>query len=98
MVPGGEGAVALEAVTFFFVADAAAEVFFEGWEKVEGDVGGLESLVFFGIERVGDVLAEAAVGGGAWCGRGLGAAREGGGVASGEEAGCDGLGVAFYPA
>ena len=45
-VPGGEGAVALEAVAFFFVADLFAEVFFEGWEEVEGDVGGLEAFWF----------------------------------------------------
>jgi hypothetical protein len=34
-VPGGEGAVALDLVAFFFVfliSDAAAEVFFQGWE------------------------------------------------------------------
>ena len=29
-VPGGEGAVALDSVALFLVADAAAEVFFEG--------------------------------------------------------------------
>ena len=54
LVPGGEGAVALEAVAFFFVADLFAEVFFEGWEEVEGDVGGLEVFGF----GVGDVVGE----------------------------------------
>ena len=42
--PGGEGTVALEAVALFFVADLFAELFFERWQKVEGDVGGLELL------------------------------------------------------
>ncbi len=54
-VPGFEGAVALDAVAFFFVADLFAEVFFEGWEEVEGDVGGLEAFGF----GVGDVVGEA---------------------------------------
>ena len=47
-IPGAEGAFALDAVTFFFVADFSAQVFFEGGEEVEGDVGGLEA---FWIQR-----------------------------------------------
>ena len=54
------------AVAFFFVADLFAEVFFEGWEEVEGDVGGLEVLGF----GVGDVVGERAVGAEAWGGGG----------------------------
>ena len=41
----------MEFVAFFFVADLFSEVVFEGWEKVEGDVGGLEALGF----GVGDI-------------------------------------------
>ena len=66
-VPGFEGAVALDAVAFFFVADLFAEVFFERREEVEGDVGGLEVLCF----GVGDVVGEAAVGAEAGGGCGL---------------------------
>ena len=57
-VPGGQGALALDAMAFFFVADFFAEIFFEGWEEVEGDVGRLE---FFGF-GVRDVVGERAVG------------------------------------
>jgi len=84
----------LDAVALFLVfliSDAAAQVFFERREKVEGNVGGLEALTF----RVGDVVGEAAVGGDARSGGGLDATGEGGGVASGEQAAGDGLGVAF---
>ena len=49
-------------MAFFFVADGFAEVFFEGDEEVEGDVGGLELFVV----GVGDVVDEGAVGGEAW--------------------------------
>ena len=41
-----------------FVADLFAESGFEGWEEVEGDVGGLEVFGF----GVGDVVGEGAVG------------------------------------
>ena len=81
LVPGGEGALALDSVAFFFVADAAAEVVFQGRKEVEGDVGGLEALTF----RVGDVVGERAVGGGARGGGGLDATGEGCGVAPGEQ-------------
>jgi hypothetical protein len=81
----------LEAVAFFLVADRFAEVFFERRQQVEGDVGGLEALAL----RVGDVVGEGAVGGGARGGRGLLAVRERRGVAAGEQAGGDGLGVAL---
>ncbi len=93
-VPGFEGSVALEAVAFFFVADLFAELGFEGWEEVEGDVGGLEAFGF----GVGDVVGEAAVGAGSGGGGGLLALGEGCGVAAGEEAGGYGFGVAFYSA
>ena len=90
--PGFEGSIALEAVAFFFVADLSAEVLFEWEQEVEGDVGGLE----FFVVGVGDVVGEGAVGGdaGGWF-RGA-ALREGCGVAAGQKAGGDGLGVAFY--
>ena len=58
MVPCGEGSFALQAVAFFFVADLFAELFFEGWQEIEGDVRGLEAFGF----GVGDVVGEAAVG------------------------------------
>ena len=57
-MPCFEGAVALDAVALFFVADALAEFFFEGGEEVEGDISGLEAFGF----GVGDVVGEAAVG------------------------------------
>ena len=86
-----EGAVALDFVAFFFVADAFAEFFFEGWEKVERDVGWGE-LFGFGM---GDVVGEGAVGGEAGGGGGLGAVGESCSVASGEEAGGYRFGIAF---
>ena len=54
MSPSFQGSFALDAVTFFFVANPAAEVFFEWGEEVEGDVGGLEGFGF----AVGDVVRE----------------------------------------
>ena len=66
-------------MAFFFVADFFAEVFFEGWEEVEGDVGGLEFLCF----GVGDVVGQRAVGAEAGRGHGCSALREGCGVAAG---------------
>ncbi len=90
-IPGGEGAVALDAVAFFFVANLFAEVFFEWEEEVEGDVGGLEALGF----AVGDVVGERAVGAQAGSGDRLAAVGEGCGVAAGEHAAGDGFGVAF---
>ena len=60
-------------------------------QQVEGDVGGGE---FFEV-AVGDVVGERAVGAEARGGRGLVAVGEGCGVAAGQHAGGDGLGVAF---
>ncbi len=91
LVPCGEGAFALDAVAFFFVADGFAEFFFERDEEVEGDVGGLELFVV----GVGDVVDERAVGGEARGRGGFYASGQGGGVAACEEASGDGLGVAF---
>ena len=90
-VPGGQGAFALNAVAFLLVANLLAELFFERHEQIEGDVGGLEVLAF----GVGDVVRQRAVGGEARGGCGCLAAGEGGGEASGEQAGGDGFGVAF---
>ena len=78
-------------MAFFLVADPAAEVFFEGWEEVEGDIGGLEPFAV----GVGYVVDEAAVGGLAGGRGGSVAVGEGSGVAACEEAGGDGFGVAF---
>ena len=47
----------MNAVAFFLIADLFAEIFFEGWEEVEGDIGRLELFCF----GVGDVVREAAV-------------------------------------
>jgi len=82
---------ALQAVALFFVADFFAEIFFEGFEKVEGDVGGLE----VGGVGVGDVVDQRAQGCGAGNGDGLMAAGERRGVNAGEHTGGDGFGVAF---
>jgi len=73
------------------VANAAAKLFLQRRQQVEGDVGGLEALTL----RVGDVVGERAVGAEARRGRGLDAMRESCGVAAGKQAGGDGLGVAF---
>src|ERR1700749_3390809 len=78
-------------MSFFLVADAAAQLFFERQEEIEGDVLGLEVLAF----SMRDVVGERAVGGQARWGRRSLAAGEGGGEAAGEEAGGDGFGVAF---
>ena len=91
LLPGGEGALALEAVAFFLVADAFAKVFFERWKEVERDVGGLEAFGF----GVGDVVDEGAVGAGSGGGSGGLAGGELRGVDAGEQAGGDGLGVAL---
>jgi hypothetical protein len=53
-IEGREGAFALDAMTFFLVADFSAYFFFEGLQQVEGDVGGLEALG----AGVGDVVDE----------------------------------------
>ena len=78
-------------MAFFFVAHFFAEFGFEGWEQVEGDVGGLEALGF----GVGDVVGQAAVGAGSGRGRWGAALRYGCGVDACEHAGGDGFGVAF---
>ena len=63
-LPGGEGVLALEAVTLFFLANGLADGFVEWGEEVEGDVGGLEAL---GV-AMSDVVGEGAVCGSAWGG------------------------------
>jgi len=78
-------------VALFFVAHLFAEIFFEGWEEIEGDVGGLE---FFCL-GVGDVVGQAAVGRASWCGCWRLSLRNGCGVDAGQHAAGNGFGVAF---
>lgn len=66
-------------MAFFFVADAAAEFFFEWGEEVESDVGGLEALAV----SVGDVVHQGAVGAQPGGGLGSAAGEEVGGEDSG---------------
>src|ERR1700741_1135125 len=82
----GEGALALDAVTFFLVADLAALFFRHRLPQGKGDVGGLEVL---GI-GVSDVVDEGAERGAARDGDGLPAVRERCGVESREQASGDG--------
>ncbi len=58
LVPRSEGAIALNAVALFFVADFLAEFFFQRRQQVERDVGGLEALAL----RMRNVVGERAVG------------------------------------
>jgi hypothetical protein len=55
-IEGGEGTVALDAMTFFLVVDSLSRLFLKWLEEIEGDVGGLE---VFGV-GVGDVVDQRA--------------------------------------
>ena len=78
-------------MAFFLVTNSFAELVFESWKQVKGDVRGRE----FFLLGMGDVVSEAAVGRGSRSGNRCVAAGERGGVAARQHARCDGLGVAF---
>lgn len=78
-IEGSQCAFALDPVALAFVADFAANFFFERGKQVEGDVCGVEVPAF----GVGDVVDERAEGGFARGGRGLGSAGDGCGVEAG---------------